>query len=659
MIAETEVAFAQTQARLHNYEDAFTRALRGDEIGRSHSRLTLGYLSERQALDYAASRPRGLDLALSLIVSGREGSQVLNALILGRSLTLDEIGSRRRLLVNQTTGSLAPLWAELASVRQRLANLVIRGPAGQRPEQYAALLDEARREKEQAERALAEQSAAFRAELAKMEIGIAEVRAALPHDGAVVSFVRFNRTERVQKGETRSATSSSQAPVRALRTVPSYLAFVLMPGVADPDVIHLGRADVIDGLIAQWRSEMIAGLKRPASNPGETERAFRVVGTSLRRRLWDPIAAHLNGVSRVFVAPDDAINLVPLAALPVGQSRYLLEDGPVIHYLSAERDLVQTERPIGNAGRGLLAVGGPAFADGSLFASIRNTVANPAGPQSSGGSPKTADVTTPVATVASATLRSSGAKCGTFQSMRFPALPGSGREARDVAQLWRSFTDAEGGSAVIGRDASEEAVKGLAPGHRILHFATHGFFLGAECASALDGTRAVGGLVSSGAQSTIQPRRKRLQELPENPLLLSGLALAGANRRASAGPNEDDGILTAEEVASLNLEGVEWAVLSACDTGLGELRAGEGVFGLRRAFQVAGARTIIMSLWPVEDQSARLWMRALYKGRLEQRLDTAEAVRRAGLAVLQERRKQGQSTHPFYWAAFVAAGDWR
>ncbi len=100
-------------------------------------------------------------------------------------------------------------------------------------------------------------------------------------------------------------------------------------------------------------------------------------------------------------------------------------------------------------------------------------------------------------------------------------------------------------------------------------------------------------------------------------------------------------------------------MLSACDTGLGQLRAGEGVFGLRRAFQVAGARTVVMSLWQVEDRSARVWMRALYEGRLVQGLDTADAVREASLSVLRDRRARQQSTHPFYWAGFVAAGDWR
>ena len=369
-----------------------------------------------------------------------------------------------------------------------------------------------------------------------------------------------------------------------------------------------------------------------------------MTGTNLRRRLWDPIAIHLEGVSRVFIVPDDAINLVSFAAFPVGQSRYLLEDGPVIHYLSAERDLVEAEQPSSSAGRGLLAIGDPAFADASLFG-------------------KAGAVTPPVATTASAALRSAPTQCESFQSMQFRRLPGSGSEAREVADLWRSLrlTDAESGSAVLGPDASEGAFKQQGPGRRILHLATHGYFLGDECASAPDGTRAVGGLATSGGRMTAKPERQqaRSQQLPENPLLLSGLVLAGANRRALAGPDEDDGILTAEEVASLNLEGVEWAVLSACDTGLGQLRSGEGVLGLRRAFQVAGARTIIMSLWPVEDRSARLWMRALYEGRLKRHLDTADSVREAALTVLRDRRRQGQSTHPFYWAGFVAAGDWR
>jgi CHAT domain-containing protein len=211
--------------------------------------------------------------------------------------------------------------------------------------------------------------------------------------------------------------------------------------------------------------------------------------------------------------------------------------------------------------------------------------------------------------------------------------------ARDVVHL-------------IGVEATEAAFKAQSSGRRVLHLATHGFFLGGHCSSALEFSRGVGGLVGLAQQV-------RRRAAGDNPLLLSGLALAGANRRNDAGPGDEDGIVTAEEIASLDLSGVEWAVLSACDTGVGDVKAGEGVFGLRRAFEIAGAGTLIMSLWSVEDEATREWMQRLYEARLVKGLGTAEAVREASLRVLAARRQRGESTHPFYWGAFVAAGDWR
>ena len=150
-----------------------------------------------------------------------------------------------------------------------------------------------------------------------------------------------------------------------------------------------------------------------------------------------------------------------------------------------------------------------------------------------------------------------------------------------------------------------------------------------------------------------------MRRVAQNPLVLSGLALAGANHRQAAGPREEDGIVTAEEIAALDLRGVQWAVLSGCETGTGETTAGEGVFGLRRTFRLAGARTVIMSLWPVDDEATRDWMGALYRYRLAKDLATIDAVRKASLDLLAARRAAGLDTHPFYWAGFVAAGDWR
>jgi CHAT domain-containing protein/tetratricopeptide (TPR) repeat protein len=657
-IADTEVAYSVVQARLNHRQEAFERALRADEISRVHAQLTLTSLSERQALDYAATRPHGLDVALSLMSTAEEKTRALDAIVLGRSLTLDEIASRHHAFADSTGGTLLPLWSAMAAARQRLANLVVKGPNDQHPEQYKALVDQARKEKEQAEGALGERNAAFRSQMAKTKIGIQAVSAALPPDSALVSFVRFDRTI----VERRSGQTVPAPPSGAPKTVPSYAAFVLRPGLVDPEVVSLGPAAALEALISRWRRDMVAGITAPSAAALETEREFRKVGTSLRESLWDPVAGRLNGVSRVFVVPDDAINLVPLSALPIGQSQYMVDGGPVIHYLSAERDLVTSGKSSRTRGRGLLAIGGPAFTDGTAFAALTRSPGQLRVDTLMKTKPGELVAST-AAIDSSAPFRSAGSACPTFQSMQFGPLPASRREAEEIAELWRTSKSPDSRDTaewrlLTGRDATERAIKQLGPGKRLLHFATHGYFLADACATPLSGSRSVGGLAGSDSRDPGSAQTGLRRGPPENPLLFSFLALAGANQHAAAGPDEEDGILTAEEVASLNLEGVEWAVLSACNTGLGEIQAGEGVMGLRRAFQIAGARTVIMSLWPVDDQATRSWMRALYDGRLNRQLSTADAVRDASLSTLRERRAAGKSTHPFYWAAFVAAGDW-
>jgi CHAT domain-containing protein len=104
------------------------------------------------------------------------------------------------------------------------------------------------------------------------------------------------------------------------------------------------------------------------------------------------------------------------------------------------------------------------------------------------------------------------------------------------------------------------------------------------------------------------------------------------------------------------MDGVDWVVLSGCDTGLGEVKDSEGVFGLRRAFRAAGASTVIMSLWPVEDKAALEWMRSLYTAKFQRGMSTAQSLRAAGRDVLASRRAAGLSTHPYFWAAFVGTG---
>jgi CHAT domain-containing protein len=146
---------------------------------------------------------------------------------------------------------------------------------------------------------------------------------------------------------------------------------------------------------------------------------------------------------------------------------------------------------------------------------------------------------------------------------------------------------------------------------------------------------------------------------PANPLLLAGLALAGAAHRSQMPVEREDGILTAEEVACMNLHGVECVVLSSCKTGVGPVESSEGVLSLCRAFQIAGARTLVMSLWSVSDAHTRSWMRAFYTSALEDGLGVVGAARAANVTVLASLRRAGASTHPFYWGGFVTTGDWK
>jgi CHAT domain-containing protein/tetratricopeptide (TPR) repeat protein len=633
--ADTQVGLALALANLGDRGSALSNAVSAEAAGREHLRLMLRSLPERLALNYAAARPRGLNLILSLTESTPETAVLaLDAQIRSRALVLDEMAARQ----NSRQAAIEdadPLRIAFNSAQQRLANLVVRGPAELSPAQYTAVLEEARREAELAEQALAEQNTEFRAARSRAQLGLDEVRASLPPDSALVSFVRYDRTFFSRQVQNPSPSGPARS---SSRTVPSYLAFVLRAD-QPPAVVRLGSARTIDPLVTQWRADIAAEVLAPAQTSSDgSARSSRVSGVALRRLVWDRLLPHLGDASRVFIVPDGAVSLVPLVALPVGQRSYLLDRAPVVHYLSAERDLVPRPVDTASVGQGLLALGGPAFDDPTLFGAGRNRPGSVAKP----------------AARPTASVRAVEPACGSFQTIKFQPLQGTLQEVRELSGLWSTpaIPKADGARVLAGRDASEPTFKQEAHRYRVLHLATHGFFLGDSCSPARAGTRAVGGLLNaSGPQPVAAPA--------ENPLLLSGLALAGANRRQTAAPGEDDGVLTAEEVASLNLKGVEWAVLSACDTGLGEVKAGEGVFGLRRAFQVAGARTVIMSLWSVDDQATRQWMRALYLGRLQKHLGTADAMHDASLSVLRDRRAKGLSTHPFYWAGFVAAGDWR
>src|SRR5262249_47788368 len=201
----------------------------------------------------------------------------------------------------------------------------------------------------------------------------------------------------------------------------------------------------------------------------------------------------------------------------------------------------------------------------------------------------------------------------------FAPLPGTELEAKQIKSL---FPNTE---LLLGERATKASLKRVvAP--RILHIATHGFFLEDQPVS----TRGLSG--DKGDRRGLTATLKI-----ENPLLRSGLALAGANR--GTGSSGEDGILTALEASGLNLWGTQLVVLSACDTGVGEVRTGEGVYGLRRALVLAGSETQMMSLWPVSDRWTQELMVAYYRG-LQRAQGRAEALRQVQLKMLKDVKRQ-------------------
>jgi CHAT domain-containing protein/tetratricopeptide (TPR) repeat protein len=616
-----------------NHDGAIPDALRGEAIARENLRITARTLSERQAMGFAAERTSGLGVAFSAAVRSGDSalaSKVWDAGIRSRALVLDEMAERHRGRPPESDPTIARLDSTLGAVRARLANLVVRGIGDLEPEAYRHLVEGASGEKEEAERALAAASAPFRSEQTRASIGLTEVAASLPKGGALIGFFEYLQQARqpndsIHLGTDRAVAAPAPPSVSTL----SYLTFVLRGDRHESELVDLGPAAPIDSLISAWRDAVVAGVGLESTEGAEV--AYRRVGAALRERIWDPVAAHLAGVSSVFIVPDGALNLLDFSSLPLGATDYVVERGPLIHYLSAERDLVLEDAPA-SPGEGLLVLGGANFDQASPYPPL--TMSGRKNPRHS-----------IVDSLVASTYRGPRSECETFARMRFVPLPGSAREADRVASLWKQETKSGNVLELRGEEASESAIKNLAAGRRVLHIATHGFFLDDRCVENLPE-------VPRGLKA-VAP------ELMENPLLRSGLVLAGANRRGGAKPGGDDGILTAEEVASLDLTAAEWVVLSACDTGLGHVATGEGVLGLRRAFQIAGAKTLIMSLWKVDDQTTQSWMRRLYEARWGRRMGTAEAVRAASMEMLHQRRQRGQSTHPANWAGFIAIGDWR
>jgi CHAT domain-containing protein len=340
----------------------------------------------------------------------------------------------------------------------------------------------------------------------------------------------------------------------------------------------------------------------------------------LYRLAFAPLAGALGKNTVVYLAPDGELNRVAFEALVDDQDRYLIENYRFV-YLSCGRDLV---RPAAKAATGTVVFAGPDF---DLGVKERKE-------QVAALLPKTEQVA----------LRGNAAT--DVRGLRWTPLPGAAAEAADID---KALKDSSYGPVQIysGAKALEDVFKRIkAP--RVLHLATHGFFLEDIQRTPEQMDRGL------GADARGQERLRMVK----NPLLRSGIVLAGANALGDGTTlaDIDDGWVTAEEIALMNLQGTDLVVLSACESGLGDIKTGEGVYGLRRAFLYAGARTLVTSLFKVPDNETRLMMQRFY-GSLKAGKGKLEALHDAQLAVIQERRKEHGAAHPFFWASFVLVGD--
>jgi CHAT domain-containing protein len=416
-------------------------------------------------------------------------------------------------------------------------------------------------------------------------------------------------------------------------------------------MIDLGEAEPIDLTIANFRAGIIgeAETEDGRNMAKRLEKAHPAAeseaGMTLRAALFDRLAPALRNRTRLLIAPDGALARLPFEVLPSADGRRLIDDYQ-ISYLSCGRDVLRFGmEPSGNPETPMvvaapdfdleaavarsLAVGGSKKARAGFWSRMlgRKATAKAAEPET----------TAAVTTVPNAPGRRS--RDLTPEAIHFERLPATRAEGEAVGLLLGVLPQLDV-SALEGR------LKSSCRSPRVLHLATHGFFLPDQ---PLDPTtKRTDPIANTGGEFG-----RFRGPLPENPMLRSGLALAGANTWLKGGtPPEsaEDGLLTAEDVSGLDLLSTELVVLSACETGLGEVHVGEGVFGLRRAFVLAGAKTLVMSLWKVPDDRTQELMVNFYR-RLMAGAGRAEALRQAQLAMKEKY------PDPFYWGAFICQGD--
>ncbi len=407
-----------------------------------------------------------------------------------------------------------------------------------------------------------------------------------------------------------------------------YLAFIVRPsGIR---LIPLGSAEFIDSRVRLWRHSFADQIGQEGFVV--SEEAGNAAGQQLREVIWKPLQEALKGASTLIYSPDGELALLPLVALPgEGAKRYLLEELAV-----QDRQLIHLPVPSLLSNKET-STHSPAA--GNLL--VMGEIAYDKRPVSSGRIPS--DILRKDATLETFMFQKVLEWKGLAErpgSQTFIPLD-TKEETENVASRFKDTFALGNVTRLQGANASAEGFRDLASQHRWIHLSTHGFF-------------DPGILISEKiASHTAEPEYAIDKVIARRfePGLYSGIVFAGANLERYQ--IYDNGLLTTEEISFLNLEGVELVVLSACDTASGTVEPGEGVLGVQRGFQAAGAKNSVAALWRVESLPTTVLMNKFYENLWSNKLPVARALQAAQLALVEMKMP------PQFWAAFIASGEWR
>jgi CHAT domain-containing protein/Tfp pilus assembly protein PilF len=566
-------------------------------------------MSEKDRLIFLATTPGAFPIFYSFVLKYHDrdpalASKMYDALLQEKGFIAESAAALRAAVEASGDKEALGMLDKLAAEKTQLAALVestVGDPANRR-----AQIAQFEQQTNQLEQELARRSSAVSEQKTLAVVTWRDVQKSLRPGEAAVEIARFQ----LHDG-------------KSFRSNQLYVALVVKPDSKNPELIFLGDSKELESApMSAYRAGVAQtrGLTAEAA-PGETG-ATPAGGTTTAAydAFWKPLEPAVAGLKRVYISPDGALSQVPIGLFADSNGKLLLEKYQ-LRYVNSTKDLLRQPHPA--QAKTAVLVGNPKFdlSDAEQRVALAR-IGDPAAQLANSHA-------------GSSRRESTGVRAAGLSGGPLNPLPGTQAELDAVAKLL-----AQGGwqaATYTGDRALKTTVVDLR-NPRIVHIATHGFFL-SEAETAQQ-SRA-GGSTIRGTQI--------------DPMLRSGLLFAGADRvRAGTppAPGLDDGVLTAYEASQLHLEGTELVVLSACETGLGAQSNSEGIFGLRRGLQEAGADAVMMSMWSVPDRETQELMTLFYAKWLGG-LDKPEALRHAQFEEREVVRKRYGKDLPYYWGAFI------